>query len=287
MKATLRHHWGYTWAEIWEPLGRPEEIEDEADGEDEVALPVDLYMVVFRTVSSGVPPEQLPFDTTVAANDPTAAAAALQALGAGLHPTEVAARTCIEEVYQAIVDLDVDGLAERYVKLVEEFIDHHNLPYRLVEPCELQPLATGSFDGFYAELYRLSRADAHLRDLWDDFEHSFGVYIRSQKPADLKRCINNASSFAEGLAGQTAGAPGSLGELCRKLTSWPHSTIQAALGNLYGFCSNYPGIRHAGNPASKLRDLEIRDAVLVCTLLIAFSGYLTESVDASALVGLA
>ena len=54
--------------------------------------------------------------------------------------------------------------------------------------------------------------------------------------------------------------------------------MRDALKKLYGFCSDYPGIRHPGNPAAKLRELEYRDAILISLLLLSFSGYLSSEV---------
>jgi hypothetical protein len=57
------------------------------------------------------------------------------------------------------------------------------------------------------------------------------------------------------------------------------------LGNLYGFCSNYPGIRHAGNPAGVLRELATRDVTLASLLLLSFSGYLSPIMDEKVVLG--
>ncbi len=62
--------------------------------------------------------------------------------------------------------------------------------------------------------------------------------------------------------------------------------MRAALGSLYGFCSDYPGIRHAGNPASIRRDLATRDMTLASLLLLSFSGYLSPTVDERVVLGL-
>jgi hypothetical protein len=83
----------------------------------------------------------------------------------------------------------------------------------------------------------------------------------------------------------TCGRSGSLGELCRDIKDWPHAAVQAALGNLYGFCSNYPGIRHAGNPAGVLRELATRDVTLASLLLLSFSGYLSPIMDEKVVLG--
>jgi hypothetical protein len=62
--------------------------------------------------------------------------------------------------------------------------------------------------------------------------------------------------------------------------------VKSSLKSLYGFCSDYPGIRHAGNPASRIRDLETKDGILICLLLFAFSGYLTDQIRTDEVIGL-
>jgi len=69
------------------------------------------------------------------------------------------------------------------------------------------------------------------------------------------------------------------------LSCWPHNTLKEALKKLYGFCSNYPGIRHGGNPNGQLRSLDEKDAILICLLLMAFSGYLTDEVNVQKILG--
>src|SRR3546814_1477378 len=70
--------------------------------------------------------------------------------------------------------------------------------------------------------------------------------------------------------------------MCGQINSWPHPTIKKALSTLYGFASEYPGIRHAGNPQSALREMEMRDLVAVLIVLTGFSPYLRDGFDANA-----
>jgi hypothetical protein len=70
-----------------------------------------------------------------------------------------------------------------------------------------------------------------------------------------------------------------LGDMCNQLTSWPHATIKESLKRLYGFASDYPGIRHAGNPAGKLRGVETRDLAALSILLMGYAPYLSNSLE--------
>lgn len=100
--------------------------------------------------------------------------------------------------------------------------------------------------------------------------------------------IAKASNYAEGLASVAAGIPAAgntLGALCNQVGDWPHDQVKEALQKLYKFCSDYPGIRHAGNPAGVLRDLTTRDMTLASLLLLSFSGYLSPTLDEQVVLG--
>ena len=50
--------------------------------------------------------------------------------------------------------------------------------------------------------------------------------------------------------------------------------------NLYGFASDYPGIRHGGTPANALRAIEMRDLIAMSILLAGFTPYLSDQFNA-------
>ena len=50
--------------------------------------------------------------------------------------------------------------------------------------------------------------------------------------------------------------------------------------DLYGFASDYPGIRHGGTPANALRAVDMRDMVAMSILLAGFTPYLSSALDA-------
>ena len=88
-------------------------------------------------------------------------------------------------------------------------------------------------------------------------------------------------NLIEGIAKSSPGVKNtSLGDICNELTSWPHTTLKESLKKIYGFTSDYPGIRHSGNKNSKLREIEMRDMVAVSILLAGFAPYLTDQINA-------
>ncbi len=86
------------------------------------------------------------------------------------------------------------------------------------------------------------------------------------------------------LEGIGAGAPGvtkdTLGGMCDELATWPHAAVKEALKKLYGFASDYPGIRHGTSAEGKLRDIDMRDMVAMSVLLAGFTPYLSSAINA-------
>jgi hypothetical protein len=228
-----------------------------------------------------------PTDTELeeARNDPDKARRRFLALKGTDFASESAIVRFLEEAHDVIAEYEVPGFEDPYRRLLRDALRKFNLRYRLEEPFHLRFLLPGSFSNLYADLQRLNASDPHLLSLWQDYEHAFDQYSRTCQERDLKACIAYASKYVEGLAGSTCGAADSLGNVCKQIKDWPHGAIRECLSKLHGFCSDYPGIRHAGNPAGQLRALQKRDSVVISVLLLAFTGYLSPQVDERVVLG--
>ncbi|MFA4917722.1 MAG: hypothetical protein WC581_00565 [Thermodesulfovibrionales bacterium] len=273
MTGSLRNHWEYTPEEIWEPLAAHN------------SAPPDLFNNLYEAAEDflALPTPEPLFEEIQ--NDAVKAHTAFSALSGSDFRDETAIVEFLETAYEVIVDYDVPGNPEIFKQLLRQFIGKYNLRYRLDDPFKLRFLLPGSFTNLYSELQRLNSTNGHLSGLLQDFEHAFDRYARSQDAADLKTCIAKASNYAEGLASTTHGNPGTLGALCNHIGDWPHDKVKEALQNLYKFCSDYPGIRHAGNPNGIRRDLSAKDSTLICLLLLGFTGYLSPLVDERSVLG--
>jgi len=277
MSGSLRHAWEYLAAELWEPL---------ADySAKDTAAPPDLFSDLFAAADEFLSPRPTDSELEEARNNPEKARQRFLALKGTDFASESAIVRFLEEAHGVVADYEITGFEDLYRRLLRDALRKFNLRYRLDEPFTLRFLLPGSFTNLYAELHRLSTGNGHLASLMTDFEKAFDRYARTQDPTDLKTCISNASKYAEGLAVATCGKPGSLGDLCKEIKDWPHGAVQASLRNLYGFCSDYPGIRHAGNPASVRRELATRDMTLASLLLVSFAGYLVPSLDQQVVLG--
>ena len=278
MSGCLRHAWEYLAAELWEPL---------ADySARDAAAPPDLLSDLFALADDFLSPRPTATELEEARNNPEKARQRFLALKGTDFDSDSAIVHFLEEAHDVIADYEIPGFEDRYRRLLRDALRKFNLRYRLDEPFILRFLLPGSFTNLYTQLHQLNTGNDHLAGLLTDFEKAFDRYARTQDPTDLKTCIGNASKYAEGLAVATCGKPASLGDLCKEIKDWPHGAVQAALSNLYGFCSDYPGIRHAGNPAGVRRDLATRDLTLASLLLLSFCGYLSPALDEQAILGL-
>ena len=277
MSGSLRHAWEYLAVELWEPLA-DYSVKD-------AAAPPDLFSDLFMAADEYLSPHPTDTELEEARNSPGKARLRFLALKGTDFASESAIVIFLEAARDVIADYEIAGYEDFYQRLLREVLRKFNLRYRLDEPFILRFLLPGSFTNLYTELHRLNTGNGHLTGLLTDFEKAFDRYVRTQDPTDLKTCIAKASNYAEGLASVTHGTAGTLGALCDQLTDWPHDKVKDALKSLYKFCSDYPGIRHAGNPAGVRRDLTTRDMTLASLLLLSFSGYLSPQIDERAVLG--
>lgn len=282
MSGSLSQAWEYLNAELWEPLANY--------SAKAAAAPPDLFSDLFAEANDhlAVPQEEKGPRFLSIRNDAAAARVEFLALRGTDFTSESAIVRFLEAAQAVVVDYEIPGFEELYRRLIRDVLRKFNLRYRLDEPFILRFLLPGSFTNLYTELHRLDVGNGHLAGLLTDFEKAFDRYARTQDPTDLKTCIGKASNYAEGLASVAAGIPAAgntLGALCNQIGDWPHDQMKEALQKLYKFCSDYPGIRHAGNPAGVRRDLATRDMTLASLLLLSFSGYLVPSLDQQAVLG--
>ncbi|QOW20224.1 hypothetical protein INQ41_04110 [Lysobacter ciconiae] len=96
----------------------------------------------------------------------------------------------------------------------------------------------------------------------------------------IKTVIQKQVNVLEALGALCPGVKaGELGRMCSEIGSWPHGAVQAALRNIYGFASDYPGIRHGGNPAGAIRQIDMRDMIAMSIVLVGFTPYLRDAFD--------
>lgn len=274
MIGSLLDRWNQTWEIIWEPLKHVPDTPLQMYG--------DLYLTAVRYFKEREKPQYA--EQVAIANEPEKALRKFREIRGQHFKGETDIVSFFESAYEVLEEYDIEELVMQYFDLVTSFLSLYNLRYRLVRPFELLIQLPWIYADIYQELNEVNLRNPHLKELMDDFEHAFSRFALTKKRRDLRTAIAKASNYVEGVATTRLklSQGKSLGELCDDLTqdrAWPHKNIKGSLLELYAFCNDYPGVRHAGTKNNRLRELEDKDTVIISTLLIAFSGYIQNQVS--------
>lgn len=218
------------------------------------------------------------------ANDPQASREAFERTRAEDIAGERALVDFLESVHDTLEqfeDSGDDALTNRYFNLLAAFIDKFSLRYDLRRPCILCPTLPGVFASLVRDLRAVAGADPHLAALLKEFEDSVRDLRLGCSDGRIKTCIQKQVNLLEAIGRTYPGVTGTtLGAICDQVGTWPHEKLKAAMKELYGFASDYPGIRHGGTPANALRAVDMRDMVAMSILLAGFTPYLSNGLNA-------
>lgn len=187
-----------------------------------------------------------------------------------------------EKAHEVIVGYGDDEYTNRYFLLVEKFLQKYSLRYDLRRPFSLHPTLPGVFARLIRELRHYADRDANLHQLMNDFEDSIRDLGKVPNSNRIKTCIQKQVNLLEAIGRNCPGVQpntNTLGRMCDEVGTWPHDKVKMAMKNIYGFTSDYPGIRHGGTQANAIRSIEMRDLVAVSILLAGFSPYLTDQIN--------
>ena len=258
--------WPETWRAIWLPLA------------EEESSPPDLFCELYRELGNALYERPTIEALADVIDDPAQSWSAFEFSATYKFASEKALVRFFESVFEVLVDLGGDELANRYFCLLSAFIEKYNLGYSLRRPCELSPTLPGMFADLANSLKQLASRDEHLAALYRAHEEAIRDLRFGATEERIKTCISKQVNLMEAIAATADEVTKlTLGDMCDQLQFWPHATIRESLKKLYGFASNYPGIRHAGNPASQLRPIEHRDLAALSILLMGYSPYLTSA----------
>lgn len=263
--------WSEMWREIWSKLAK------------HPAAPDDVFCELFRDLE---PAFQVRLDPAIELADivdnPAQSKRAFRGVKSARLRGEIALLEFLERAHPTLVDLGGDQLGNRCFNLVEHFIEKYSLRYDLRRPFSLHPTVSGMFSRLMRELGQFTSQDAALAALMHDFQESIRDLKVDSSPGRIKSCIHRQMNLLEALMQRCPNVqPGNFGAMCNDVQTWPHVTVKDAMKKLYGFSSDYPGIRHAGNPASALREIEMRDLVGMTVILAGFMPYLSDGFDAA------
>lgn len=275
--------WSETWREIWLRLI------DESLGENEEGVPEDIYCELYRELAKVL---KTPLSVEALADiidNPVRSREAFEHSRAEDIAGERALVGFLEAVYGTLEEFGNPGgdvLTNRYFNLLGGFIEKFSLRYDLRRPCILCPTLPGVFASLVRDLHALTAADPHLDALMKDFDSAVRDLRHDCSDSRIKTCIQKQVNLVEAIGRSFPGVTGTtLGKICDQVGTWPHEKLKAAMKDLYGFASDYPGIRHGGTPASALRAVDMRDMVAMSILLTGFTPYLESRLSADAIFG--
>lgn len=272
--------WSETWREIWLPLVDHEDVHE------------DIFCELYRALA-GDPkkPGALKATPSIEASadiidDPMQSRLAFEVTTSDELAGERELVAFLEATHETLDDLGGDPLANRYFNLLSDFIDKFSLRYDLRRPCSLCPTLPGIFTSLIRGLRNSVQGDAHLSSLMSDFEDAVRDIRADRSERRIKTCIQKQVNLLEALGAGCSGVTATeLSAICAQLGSWPHTAVSSSLKSLYGFASDYPGIRHGGTVRGAKRAIDMRDMVAVSILLAGFTPYLTDQLDADWVYG--
>ena len=270
----LRTAWPHTMRYIWTPLFRRH------------SSPPDLSIELLRAMLDTrrdkpvyLTPDALhAIDRDQALSSPDAAKGALRRVRPRSFKDSAAVAAFFAVADEVAGEFDDATLNDDYRQRLARFVARYNLPYTLDHPpLRLRPRFPSAMEDGYRVLERLAAADEHRAAALDGFVRNWTRFVEANEDGHLESTAASVERLAEAYLGQHLGTSGSLGKLIKvyqKKEKFPHRAFGDAVEQLFGFCSNYPNIRHAGNPGSKARDLERRDVALVCFVVFSLLGYI-------------
>ena len=272
--------WPETWRGIWLPLLN-EPLAERGEG-----VPQDVFCELFRELAKALRSQPSVEALADVIDDPVQSREAFEKTSAGDLAGERELVAFQEAAHPMLDDLGGDELSNRYFNLLAGFIDRYSLRYDLRRPCTLCPTLPGVFASLVRDLRTLTSQDMHLDGLMKDFENAVRDLRQDCSESRIKTCIQKQVNLLEAIGHAAPGVTGTtLGAICNQVGTWPHEKLKEAMKNLYGFASDYPGIRHGGTPASALRAVDMRDMVAISILLTGFTPYLESRLNANAIFG--
>jgi hypothetical protein len=268
MRGELIGVWSEMWREIWLPLIDHEGIRN------------DIFCELYRELTQALKSRPSVEELADIIDDPLQSREAFEKTSDVELGGEKALVAFLEAAHEALDDFGGDDLSNRYFNLLVRFLEKYSLRYDLRRPCFLSPTLPGVFASLMRQLRVLANQDSHLAALMNEFEDSIRDLRHGQTDGRIKTCMGKQFMLLEALGSSSPDVKSAtLGSMCDELTDWPHATVKESLKKLYGFSSDYPGIRHGGNAGGKLRDVDMRDLVAMSIMLAGFTPYLSNQLN--------
>jgi hypothetical protein len=260
--------WGDTWTGIWEPLTFLEDV------------PSDIFCELYRELVNALVVKPTIEELADILDSQEQGVNAFRAVRSEDFHSERRLVAFFESAYEIIDDLASKDVSDEYVVLLRGFFERYSIRYQLQPPCVICPTLPGIFASLVKDLQASAGSDAHIAMLLNDFEQALRDLRSDWSDGKIKTVLQKEVNLLEAFGSSCNGVRSNqLGAICAELKSWPHAALRKSLANLYGFASDYPGIRHAGNPASVLRPIDLKDLLSLSVVLAGFTPYLRDNFD--------
>ncbi|MGE3495023.1 MAG: hypothetical protein AB7N73_10025 [Gemmatimonadales bacterium] len=276
--------WSEAWREIWQPL-----TELPLSSGDPV--PAEVFQDLYRELAGEVRRPGallLPPPLGVLAEilqSPVRSREALIKIGAEDIASEGELTSFFEAAFEVLEELGGDELSNRYFNLLDAFIEKYSLRYELRRPCAVCPTVPGMFSSLHRALHRLGDNDQNVAHRLRDYRESVHDLRLGLSESRIATCVSKQVMLLEAI-GASSGLRGrDLGAFCRSLPDSPHPAVGKALGNLYGFASDFPGLRHGTPSGGMTRAVGMKDLLAASILLSGFAPYLESRLNASEIYG--
>lgn len=268
MRGEFINVWPETWSNIWLPLAESE------------FAPNDMFCELYRELANAFKISLSAESLADVIDNQQQSWNAFECAESNQFADEATLVRFFEAAFEVLDDLQGDDLSNLYFSHLSAFIDKYSLGYSLRRPCSLSPTLAGIFSDLTSSLKEFTETDEHLASLYRAHEEAIRDLRLGATEERIKTCIGRQVMLMEAIAARSSNVTAkTLGDMCDQLNHWPHKTIQQSLKKLYGFTSDYPGIRHAGNPKGKIRDIDSRDLASLSILLTGYSHYLTSALS--------
>jgi hypothetical protein len=252
----IKAHWDKLNKDIWDSI------------EKSVLSPSDIYIELLRYMN-----EKFGSPASVEAlNDPKLAREEFRELSAPLDETSCI--VALEGFYEVLLQFG-SQIAQKYQAKLNQYIEEHNLRYRLTPQCEFKLTLPGLIMTQQAYLRNSIHQNSERIECLTELEN--GLSNITDVDGE-KNCIRIASNLLEGLVLDKANIGGVTLSLAldRCPNLFPHSSLKECVKNIYRFSCDYPNIRHPGNPANRIRALKKDDALLIIAVTLGLSSFISN-----------
>ena len=199
--------------------------------------------------------------------------------------TEKDAVNISERYYYSLAERD-DNLADEYRDLLRDFLIKYNIRYFVSNPCKLILTIEGLLATEYDYIKHLSETSGsgsrkQLIEIMQN--HLMKIDTPDEENNCIASCIKLIEHFifdraSEKLSKPLRGGQRTLGYAMNKCPDlFPSESARDSLKSYYNFANEYPNVRHVGDDACVVRDLNKSDGLLALSLAVAYSAFLIQN----------